>query len=392
MNDSSVSDLRSALSETRASLNKKPETLAIELSGRLLHLIDFNYDIRRLVQQCFQKSTLLPVTVCYPAPGGTLVQSLEHKDLPIVKMEKFLFVTNNGKNLLALSEKNEIIVWDLVSGDVEREILLLHPKYGIKLNVMKRSTDCQRLIMADAFQRNGNPVIIYNINTDDITYISKLGKLYKSVGFVDNFSIDATEEHIIINIKDKESDLFDMKGQHVHHFTHPASSVQLTPSGHTVVLLAKEKAELTLFSLRKLSYWPQPLAISDITHRLLLSVSRNSNKLYIGYKSLPKVDVIVLDEKSESARITNSIDVGSHPDNPGSIIHKIEQSADENYLLISGNMQVLMWDLKANKLHRKFSIPNEARSQYNVQQFKCVLDPSNNTLVMIHDERLIVFK
>ena len=63
--DNGVSDLRSALSETRASLNKKPESLSTELSGRLLHLISFNSDIKRLVRQCIMISTLIPVTVCY---------------------------------------------------------------------------------------------------------------------------------------------------------------------------------------------------------------------------------------------------------------------------------------------------------------------------------------
>ena len=104
------------------------------------------------------------------------------------------------------------------------------------------------------------------------------------------------------------------------------------------------------------------------------------------------MDVIEIDEELEAAEPKHSIDVGSHLKDPDAAICKIEQSADEKYLLISVHMEVLMWNLNANKLHRKFCIPDEARSQYNVQTFKCVLDPNNNVLVVIHDERLIVFK
>ena len=157
--DTGLSDVRSALSETRATLSREPSSLPIELSGRLLHLVDFNLDIRKLLNQCFRSSALIPITVCYPAPGGALIQNLEHKDLPIEGMEKCLFVSNQGKNLLALSEKNEIIVWDLQTGEIENEVTLWPDKDDVKLNVMKRSADGKSLIVADSFQRNGNPLL-----------------------------------------------------------------------------------------------------------------------------------------------------------------------------------------------------------------------------------------
>ena len=83
--------------------------------------------------------------------------------------------------------------------------------------------------------------------------------------------------------------------------------------------------------------------------------------------------------------------MGSHIP-PSSKISKVDLSSEEEYLLISAEMEVIMWDLKANKLYRRFCIPDEAKSRYKVKEFKCRLDSRNNVLVMIHDERLIVFK
>ena len=390
-NDTGLSDLRSALSETRATLSKKPSSLPIELSGRLLHLVDFNPDIRRIVEQCFHSSALIPITVCYPAPGGALTQTLEHKDLPIVGMDKYLFVTHQGKNLLALSAKNEIIVWDLQSGEVEREIPLWPDKDEVKFNVMKRSADGKNLIMADAFQRNGNPVVIYNIKNDDITFAGKLDKVYKSVGFVDNFDIDSTSEHIIINIKDKEGDIFDMTGRLVHHFTEPASSMIMSSTERSIIFLTNTNLELVMFSLQTLSYWTKTVPLTDTTQQELLVVATKSSRIFVAYKSLQIIDVLEINEELESSKVETSIDLRSHIP-PNSKIFKVDLSSEEEYLLISAEMEVIMWDLKANKLYRRFCIPDEAKSRYKVKEFKCRLDSGNNVLVMIHDERLIVFK
>ena len=390
-NDTGLSDLRSALSETRATLSKKPSSLPIELSGRLLHLVDFNPDIRRIVKQCFQSSALIPITVCYPAPGGALIQTLEHKDLPIVGMDKNLFVTNQRKNLLALSAQNEIIVWDLQTGEAEREISLWPQKDEVKFNVMKRSANGKNLIMADAFQRNGNPVVIYNIKNDDITFAAKLDKLYKSVGFVDNFSIDSTSEYIIINIKDKEGDIFDMTGRLVHHFNQPALSMILSSTERSIIFLTNANLELTVFSLKTLSYWAETTSLKGTTQEELLAVATKSGRIFVAYKSLQVIDVLEINEELESSKLERSIDLGSHIP-PSSTISKVDLSSEEEYLLISAQMEVLMWDLRANKLYRRFCIPDEAKSPYKVKEFKCRLDPSSNVLVMIHDERLLVFK
>ena len=216
-------------------------------------------------------------------------------------MDKYLFVTNQGKNLLALSAKNEIIVWDLQTGEVEREIPLWLNKDEVKFNVMKRSADGKSLIMADAFQRNGNPVVIYDIKNDDITFAEKLDKVYKSVEFVDNFGIDSTSEHIIINIKDQEGDIFDMTGRLVHHFTQPASSMITSSTERSIICLTNANLELIMFSLQTLSYWTKTVPLTDTTQQEQLVVATKSSRIFVAYKSLQIIDVLEINEELESS-------------------------------------------------------------------------------------------
>ena len=191
-------------------------------------------------------------------------------------------------------------------------------------------------------------------------------------------------------VKNREGDIYSMKGQHIHQFDRPASSMILTYTGKTLIFLTKNSPELVLFSLKTLSYWADTIQISAPTEEHLTTASK-SNRIFVAYKSLSAVDVIEMNEELQSSQLLTSINLSSHiPSVPE--IGKIELSSTEQYLLLSANMEVFMWDLQSNKLYRKFSIPEEAKSKYNVKTFKSCLDPRNNTLVMIHDERLIVFK
>lgn len=390
-NEEDIGYLWKALSETRTTLNQNPKTLPIELAGRLLYRATHSLDVRKLVQQCCLKATLMPVTVCYPTPGGALIQSLEHKDLP--SAQKNLVLTNHGQNLLALSAKNDLIVWELASGDVERELPLWPAADTTKLNIMRLSTNGNFLIAADAFQRNENTVVVYDIEDDCVLFAGKLDKVYKSVGFLENFAIDTTGDHILINIKNREGDVFDMKGKHVHQFTAPASSMYVTASGETVIFLLEDNTQLKFFSLASMSYWSEAVTLESQTEERLVVFAKATCRLFAAHAhtSGRHVDVISVRETSESARLEKKIDLENIL-SPGMRVQRVQLSEDESYLLVSGSLEIVMWDIDRNTLHRKFYIPEDAQSKYKVQHFHYKLDPSNNTLVATVDQRLVVFR
>ncbi len=387
--ESLMTYLRSALSEAGASLTRHPTTLSVELAGRLLHLAKPNEDIALLVEQCYLQATLLPVTTTYPTPGGALTQSLEHRNLPIT--DKNLFVVNRGRHLLALSKTNELIVWDRASGDVEREVCLWEGHDdNTKFNILKQSTDRELLVAADAFQRSGNSVAVYNVKTDEIIFAGKLEKTYKSVGFIDNFSICATNKHIVINVKDKEGDVFDMEGHHLHKFAAPASSIYITPSGQTVALLLSDKPELAFFSLERLAHWSETVLLPEHIDDDLVAKGKHLPKIYIVCQTTRKLETITLNEESDSTgRETEHLEKYMPS---ATQIKSVRLSDDERSLLISSPDQVLMWDLVQANVHRTFVIPAEAIPEHKVQTLNSAIDPSCKTLAVALEDKLIVFK
>ena len=302
--------LKKAISETRASLNKKPSSLPVELSGRLLPFGEDYGCIKKLLKQCYEKSPLLPLAPCYPIPGGSggvLIQTLEHKDLPLKSMDKCLFVTNHGKTLLALSERNEIIVWDIETGDVEREIPLW-PNKNDKLcfNTMKMSSNGEFLLAMDAFQKEGNPFVIYDIKNDDVIFDKMLETSYKKhVGFVDHFQFDASQHHIIINVKDREGHLYDINGNVLYHFQQPITIMEIDKVGKQLFIVEKDQAELKVFSLENNEFLNT--TIKTIAVPSFLQHTRDGKTVFVGYKSLAKAESIEIHLCQDPVKLSQAL-------------------------------------------------------------------------------------
>jgi WD40 repeat protein len=102
-------------------LNHYPSMLGPQITGRLLPYFQSNMNIRSLIQQCdsdgLVNCALVPAHHHLHTPGGPLQYSLEgHPFAPFG-----ISCTSTGRYLVSVS--NKFIIWDLITGDVFRQII-----------------------------------------------------------------------------------------------------------------------------------------------------------------------------------------------------------------------------------------------------------------------------
>ncbi|CAB3397348.1 unnamed protein product [Caenorhabditis bovis] len=109
-----------ALRLSASILSKNPSMLAFELLGRLLPLVETNPYVSNLLIKCDsegpQHNAFVPAHHCFHAPGGPLKFSLEEHQFAVFGMK----LTSDRK--LLVSTSNQIIVWDVATGDIARVV------------------------------------------------------------------------------------------------------------------------------------------------------------------------------------------------------------------------------------------------------------------------------
>ncbi|CAI2355495.1 unnamed protein product [Caenorhabditis sp. 36 PRJEB53466] len=114
-----------ALRLSASILSRNPGMLAFELLGRLLPLVQTNSYVSKLLikillNRCDKEAphhnAFIPAHHCFHSPGGPLKFSLEEHQFAVFGMQ----ITSDRK--LLVSTSNQIIVWDISTGDIARVI------------------------------------------------------------------------------------------------------------------------------------------------------------------------------------------------------------------------------------------------------------------------------
>uniref|UniRef100_A0A1I7RSF5 WD_REPEATS_REGION domain-containing protein n=1 Tax=Bursaphelenchus xylophilus TaxID=6326 RepID=A0A1I7RSF5_BURXY len=184
-------------------LSRYPWMFAFEITGRLLPLVGDNNDIKNLLIGCDLEShefnCFMPANHCFHSPGGPLKYSMEEHPFAVFGMA----LSSDQKMLASVS--NQLIVWDVHTGDLTR---VINPGIeGIFLG-MDLSKDDKYVA---AFSNN-NTVSIMSLITGDHINIDPDGM----EGQMEIGKVVFTEDDKILFWSTSQYYLYDVDGKLLH--------------------------------------------------------------------------------------------------------------------------------------------------------------------------------
>ncbi|KAK3802261.1 hypothetical protein RRG08_004547, partial [Elysia crispata] len=217
--DKDVRVIADAIRLSSSILSHYPDNLASQITGRLLPYYSQNPKIRGLIQQCdtdgLRHCALVSAYHCLHTPSGPLQYSLEgHMFAPFG-----IGTPTDGKHLVSVS--NKIIMWDLSTGEVSRNIAP-----GIE-GIMQNLNISPNGKFAVSYTNN-NQVVVCAINTGEFKVISP--KLSSKSKEIKGTSISDTN---IAIWTDESWMLYNIDGTYINEFKSelkmPVLSVELDP-------------------------------------------------------------------------------------------------------------------------------------------------------------------
>ena len=159
--------LADALRLSASVVTRHPDMVGPQIVGRLLPYYHSHKQIQSLIQQCdsegLEVNALSPSYHCLHTPGGPLKYSLEgHPFAPFG-----IAVTSDIKYLVSVS--NVVIVWDLSTGGVFRQINPAIP--GIMQNLSLSPNDKNAVSFT-----NNDQIVVCFVVTGEVTVVDKVAR------------------------------------------------------------------------------------------------------------------------------------------------------------------------------------------------------------------------
>lgn len=372
--------LYNSLSSVRNFLLTHPETLSVEIIGRLYDLAgDKRLKLKSLINQCLQTKDccLKPLHQCYPGPGGANLFSLQHNNLR--PGENVIFSSSERKRLSTITDYNDLVVWDLETGEIEKEIALpslTNDGFSFKLSVSYLDRSQKVLTLAAPFHNDINRIYQLNIESCDIIRTIDLSKTFPSVGFVTNMKIWCQNDILLIFIRKKTLSKFNLINGKLENEIETNSNYFNVDNVENFVLLSAENRldivkldDLTIFKTINMDlslifrtiYHQQTNFLYIINNDHIINILSGDLKNY--GENIDKIDLRKLITKEK---------VRDH------LVH-------ENWLFLIFELTILVWNLMMNKLVTKFKIPNNI-----VNYYQHSLKHSLNGYQVFNEDKLIV--
>ncbi|XP_012943969.1 NACHT and WD repeat domain-containing protein 2 [Aplysia californica] len=203
--DKDVRVIADAIRLSSSILSHYPDMVGPQITGRLLPYYSQNPKIRGLIQQCdsdgLRHCALVSAYHCLHTPSGPLQYSLEgHQFAPFG-----IQTPADGKNLVSVS--NKIIMWDLATGEISRNITP-----GIE-GIMQNLNISPNGKFAVSYTNN-NQVVVCALNTGDFKIISP--NVPKTPDSIKGTSVSNT--HIAVWTEQTSWLLYAMDGSFVSEF------------------------------------------------------------------------------------------------------------------------------------------------------------------------------
>ncbi|CAL1545368.1 unnamed protein product [Lymnaea stagnalis] len=360
--DKDVRIIADAIGLSSSILSHYPDMLGPQITGRLLPYYRHNPQIRTLIQQCdsdgLRHCALVPAYHCLHTPSGPLQYSLEgHQFAPFG-----IGTPTDGKHLVSVS--NRIIMWDLSSGEISRNITL-----GIE-GIMQNLNISPNGKMAVSYTNN-NQIVICFLNTGEFKIITP--KIQ-----VKNESIIGTNvSNTQISVwTDSSWLLYSIDGTFIGDYKSelkmPILSVELDhdPDGvHQVIVKSGTEADT------EMALEAHDGSIDAFEFHSAFSINKTKTTLYTCIE-ISDNDVVVYKLEGSAWKYDRTIGSNTDP------IFAFNLSPDESYLIATTAQGYKLYDLHTDQL-RELTLPHGTRNIPTKNQLNSlVVFTKNNQFVV----------
>lgn len=395
--DAEVILLEKSLGMAQVTLNKMPSSLAWEISGRLLPYIATEKlktkgsCLYALLRECYSQGPgqlhLLPRQQCFTSPGGPMKYQFEHPHIPVGTTNVAL--SPDSEHLFTMTKTNELLMWDLGSGEIEKQQQLLPLTEG-KLNVMKLTLDEKHLVVGSVFQKetSTNHVVIIDSVTGDVVESLRLDTISLPLGFTDSLNFGVTQDKVFQIITAQDVYCFARStGLLLKQIPLKCNESLVLADRHCAIFHIQQSNVYEIYNLDTLEKCGEIVCKST---PLRLCTSKLAHQAFIAFKSSSSVQVVNLDPKyGDLGKTVLMIDHGKNISGP---LDDIVVSQDEKYLLLMTKDGINLWNLAFMKFFRFFPIPDDIKPNRNVLGFKSLLSPDSEILLSTYEEYLLLWR
>lgn len=382
------STLYSVFNQIQSTLSSFPRTLAMEISGHLTPLLAQKKASleKLLVQRCFNviKSENMPVPyqTSYRIPQKALMYKFEHGAVSFGS--KLVMISKDSKHLLALTVDNDLISWDLTTGEMEKEVRLCDADQ-YKLNILTFDTKKDICYLCSSYQKSANLVLVINMAACELTETISLSKTYPGVGFADSLKYFVTNDTIFCMYIGHQIDAFDKTSGKLLYTLEPvADKFLLLPGEKRAVVHEKGTSKFLLYNVQtnKMDF---EFTIDDTPKDAILSPV--GKEIIVLYKDSPAVKVYNIDP-TEGKVGTYLNDIKMTGDEK---VLSIEFSANESFLIMRYDSGYYLWNYKLDRMSFHFKIPNEVKPAFRVTEFPAHLTADGKFFVVAYEGFLVIF-
>ena len=396
--DSECIIVKSALSFITSSLIYYPSSLAYELIGRLLpYTLNGNtrYNhIGQLIDQCYSRGihhcALMPTHQCFFSPGGALKYAVEHPRFPF--KSSLFCISETSNTAFILTNANELVQWDMIYGQMEKETLLF-PVDSIKLNVMSKSHDGKYALVGGAFQNTSNPVIVIGLSSGDVINTVELDTLIPKIGFTDDVNIDMTrtQDRIIMTARGKLCHCFDTEtGRLLHTFQVRSNNAYLTMNDEFVIFPINKTNTVQLYDMD--GYALIKTLTFEQTPMMILTGQNSTPTVFVLFTENSNMCVLDIDFRRKSvAQESKLISLTSLRNK---VVRSASLSKDESIILISYPDQIAVISVKQKyKVLYSFTIPSQIIDLIKTRVFnmQCTVDNPGTKVVAVYHSYLFAW-
>lgn len=379
--------LHKTLKAAKSTLTKYPDTIAMEISGRLLSLLQTRTDhhekklLEETVKACARDCKLIPYLPCYNIPSESELYCIEHPKISIDP--KISDISSDSSHFAVLTEDNSVIIWDSKVGEMETHVSL-PAEEGQNMNILLKAPRKDVVIVATCHQTKANPVFIVNLNTGAIEHSLRLEKVYQKLLFFDSVKFDMTDSLLLYNVGKQAADVYDLKtGKLLHEFDGEPEEAMFVSEEALIVTHPKQTNIYNIYKSRETFEFVYQVSCIGTPKALLLDelgtlgcvVMENSNLLQ--FLSFSKND-------KDLGKTVKKIEAG----NTSKILHIVLQT---NLCLVTMLEGFLVYDTKSMKKLQHIAIPKQYKPHYNVLDFEAVLSPDRTNIIAGYDKHLIVW-
>lgn len=379
--------LHKALTASQSTLQKFPETLAMEISGRFLALLQISakQDEIKLLEDSMHASAkqckILPYQPCYNIPSESEVYTIENAKIPVGPHTSE--ISSDSTHFAILSGENEVLIWDLSTGELDANLKLMDKDEGT-LNVMSKPARKDVLLIGSTHQSKENRLFIVNLRSCELEKTLKLEKKYPKIVFYDDVVFDITENRLLVNISKQCADVFDREsGKLLHEFDGNPDKAVIIADGRMVLLHPKLTNMYTIYRMDTFEFVYQ---ISCLETPKSIFFNETSTVGYIVMGKTNKIQVVNLQQESEIGKVLGNLEMSQTRD-----LNIQRVQVLEDICLVIFLEGFILWNLKSNKILREIRIPDTYKPHYRVLEFDAVLTPDSLYIVAGYDKYIILF-